>query len=277
MTTSSGVVAGGTVTFSVDGTPVGPVALSGGQAATGVPAGLPVGEHTVTADFISDNTAAVSNGSATTGFSAAKAGSALTASMGAGTVRYGDQGSFTISAQAPTAPAGTDLTGHVTVNDGDTLITEGDTDATGRASLSVLNRADPGAKTYTVSYSGNAGVDASSVAMSVQTAQTNVDLSIDGTDGVLPGTNATITVDVIGTPDAPTGTVTISYDGSQLAGGQVDGNGKLSATVPAAVAGDHQVQVSYAGDARFQPNTATATLSVKAPVANPNAAGAAAA
>ena len=42
-------------------------------------------------------------------------------------------------------------------------------------------------------------------------------------------------------------------------------------------AGDHQIKVGYAGDARFEANTATATLTVKEPVANPNAAGAAAA
>ncbi|MET0862957.1 MAG: Ig-like domain repeat protein [Nakamurella sp.] len=277
VTTSSGVTAGGTVTFAVDGTALGPVALSNGQATIGVPAGLSVGEHTVTAEFTSDNSAAVANGSATAGFSAAKAGSALTASIDDGTIRYGDQESFTITAQAPTAAAGTDLSGHITVHDGETLIAEGDTDPAGQASLSVLNRADPGTKNYTVTYSGNAAVDAASTTLGVQTTQTDVDLTIDGTDDVLAGSNATITLDVIGTPDTPTGTATISYDGGQVAGGPIDGNGKLTATVPAVAAGDHQVQVSYAGDVRFEPKTATATLSVQEPVVNPNAAGAAAA
>jgi hypothetical protein len=275
--TSSGVSAAGTVTFSLDGTKLGPVALSNGEASTGVPAGLPIGDHIVTADFVSDNATAVSNGSAAAKFVAAKSASTLTAAFGDGVVRYGDQETFTITATAPSAPAGTDLTGHVTVHDGETVVAEGDTDSAGQASLSVLNRADPGSRNYTVSYSGNAAVDAATVALAVQTSQTNVDLAIDGADDVLSGTNATITVDVIGTPDAPTGTATISYDGAQIAGGPIDGNGKISATVPAVVAGDHKVQVSYAGDSRFEPNTATATLSVKDPVANPNAAGAAAA
>jgi lipoprotein-anchoring transpeptidase ErfK/SrfK len=275
--TSAGTAAGGTVTFALDGTALGQVALANGQASTGLPAGLSVGDHTVTADFASDNATSVANGSATITFSAVKAGSTLTAAFGDTAVRYGDQETFTIAAQAPSAPAGTDLTGHVTVHDGDTVIAEGDTDPTGQASLSVLNRADPGNRTYTVSYSGNGAVDAATVPLAVQTTQTNVDLAIDGTDDVLAGTDATITVDVIGTPDAPTGTATISYDGAQIGGGPIDGNGKISATVSAVVAGDHQVQVSYAGDARFEPNTATTTLSAKDPVANPNAAGAAAA
>jgi len=276
VSTASGVAASGTVTFSLDGTALDPVALADGQATTGVPSGLPVGEHSVIADFVSDNATSVSNGSATVSFSAAKAGATLSASFGEGVVRYGDQETFTITAQAPTAPVGTDLSGHVTVHDGDALIAEGDTDPSGQASLSVLNRADPGSRSYTVSYAGNAAVDASTVALAVQTTQTNVDLAIDGVEDALSGTNATITVDVIGTPDAPTGTATISYDGAQIAGGPIDGNGKISATVSDVVAGDHQVQVSYAGDARFEPNTATATLSVRDPVANPNAAGAAA-
>ena len=54
-------------------------------------------------------------------------------------------------------------------------------------------------------------------------------------------------------------------------------DGKISAVATAVAAGDHRSRSSYAGDARFQPNTATATLTVKEPVANPNAAGAAAA
>jgi len=277
VSTSSGVAAGGTVTFSLDGTALAPVALADGQAATGVPAGLPVGDHTVTVDFVSDNAAAVSNGSATVGFSAAKASAMITAAFGDGVVRYGDQEDFTITVQAPSAPAGTDLSGHVTVHDGDALIAEGDTDPSGQASFGVLNRADPGSRTLAVSYSGNAAVDAATIALTVQTTQTNADLAIAGTDDVLSGTNATITVDVIGTPDTPTGTATISYDGAQIAVGSIDGNGKLSATVPAVIAGDHRVQVSYAGDARFEPNTATAALSARDPVANPNAAGAAAA
>jgi hypothetical protein len=265
------------VTFSLDGMALASVPVADGRAATGVPAGLAVGDHTFTADFVSDKASSVSNASGSVGFSAAKVGSTLSAAFGEGVVRYGDPETFSISVTAPTAPVGTDLTGHVAVHDGNTLIAEGDTDPSGQASLSVLNRADPGSRTLQVSYAGNAVVDAATIALAVQTAQTNVDLAITGTDDVLAGSNATITVDVIGTPDAPTGTATISYDGAQIAGGSIDGNGKISATVPVVVAGNHQVQVSYAGDARFQPNTATTTLSAKDPVTNPNAAGAAAA
>ncbi len=212
----------------------------------------------------------------TTTAAPAKAGSSITASVGKDSVRYGDQASLEVSVQAPGAPAGTDLTGHVTFLDGTETIDEGDTDSSGAATLSFLNRADPGSKTYTINYSGGAVVDASTAPLTVQTSQTNVDIAVDWADGLKPGDDATITVDIVGTPDSPTGDVTISYDGNQIADGPVDDNGKITAAANAVTAGDHQIKVNYAGDVRFEPNTATSTLTVKEPVANPNADGAAA-
>ena len=100
----------------------------------------------------------------------------------------------------------------------------------GNAELSVYNTADPGSKTYTVSYSGGAAVDASTSQFAVQTTQTNVDIAISWTEDLLPGGDAVITADIIGTPQSPSGTATISYDGNQIAGGAIDGNGKISGT-----------------------------------------------
>lgn len=277
LSTSTGVPAAGAVTFSVDGAVLGTVAVAGGQASIVIPAGLPIGDHSASATFAPDDVATVSAASGSAAFSAAKAGSSLSASVGKDSIRYGDQETFEISVQAPAAPAGTDLTGHVTIADEATVVAEGDTDSTGTASLSVYNTADPGSKTYTVSYSGGAAVDASTSQFAVQTTQTNADIAITWTDNLLPGGDAVITADVIGTPQSPGGNTTITYDGNQIAAGAVDANGKISGTVSAVSSGDHQVKVSYAGDVRFQPNTSSATLTVKEPVANPNAAGAAAA
>jgi hypothetical protein len=201
----------------------------------------------------------------------------VSAGFGKDSIRYGDQESIDVVVAAPGAPPGTDLGGHITVLDGTAVVAEGDTDPVGHTTLDLLNRADPGSKTYTVSYSGGATVDASTGQFGVQSTQTDVDLAVDWTDGLRPGADAAITVDVIGTPDTPTGVATIAVDGNTVANGPVDGNGKLAGTASAISAGDHQIQVSYAGDVRFEPKTATATLTVKDPVANPNATGAAAA
>jgi len=277
VSTSTGLAAAGTVSFTLDGVALGSAPVASGQAGVVIPAGPPVGDHTVAADFTADDPALITAAAATTTFSAAKAGSSIAASAGKDSIRYGDQETFEVAVQAPTAAAGTDLTGHVVILDGSEVIAEGDTDAAGTASLSVYNRANPGPKTYTASWSGTAAVDASTAEFVVQTTQTNADISIDWPDGLLPGSDATITVDIIGTPDSPTGNVVITYDGNQIANGAVDANGKISGTVTAVAAGDHAVAVNYAGDERFEANTGAATLSVKEPVVNPNAAGAAAA
>ncbi len=277
LSTSTGVPATGTVTFSVDGAALGTAAVADGQASIVIPAGLPVGDHSAAATFAPDNTATVTAASASAAFAATKAGSAVSASVGKDSIRYGDQEQFEITVQAPGAPAGTDLTGHVTVADGAEIVAEGDTDPAGNAALSVYNTADPGSKTYLVSYSGGAAVEASTGQFTVQTTQTNVDIAISWTDNLLPGGDAVITADIIGTPQSPSGNATISYDGNQIAGGAIDDNGKIRGTASAVTAGDHQIKVSYAGDVRFEPNTSSATLTVKEPVANPNAAGAAAA
>jgi hypothetical protein len=247
--------------------------VTANQATAAIPPGLPIGEHTVTASYTSDNASVVGNAEAATTFNAAKAGSSVTASVDP-TIRYGDQETVTIVVTG--AVPGLDVSGEVTVHDETSALVGGAVDSSGQTTLSFLNRADPGSKTYTVSYSGNDAVDASASQFPVQTTQTNADIVIDWADGPLPGADVAITADVVGTPDSPTGVATITYDGAQIGNGQVDANGKITGTASAVVAGDHQIKVSYAGDVRFEPNTATATLTVKEPVANPNQAGAAA-
>jgi len=274
LSTSTGAPANGSVNFVVDGTALGAQPVTANQATAAIPAGLPIGEHTVTATYSSDNTTGVGNAEASASFTVAKTGSSVTASVDKASVRYGDQETVTIVVTG--AAPGVDLSGPVTVHDESGVLVEGAVDASGQTSLSFLNRAEPGSKDYTVSYAGNDAVEASASQLQLQTGQTNADISIDWADGPLPGTDVAITADVVGTPDSPTGTATITYDGAPIANGPVDASGKITGTASAVVAGDHQIQVSYAGDVRFEPNTATATLTVKEPVANPNQAGAAA-
>jgi len=272
LSTPTGVAAAGTVTFDVDGTPLGKQPVAAGKATVEVPATLGVGDHTVTATFASTTPAQVSNTSATTKISVAKAATSVSAAADKDSIRYGDQDAFEITVSGP---AGADLSGGVTVSDGPTVVAEGSTDAGGKASLSFYNTADPGPKNYTVAFAGSAAVEASQAAFVVQTTQTNVDIAINEPSGVQPGQDATITVSVIGTPQKPTGTVTVTVDGNEVANGPLV-DGAITAVAPAVAAGDHAIQVDYAGDVRFQPNTAGATLTVKEPVANPNADGAAA-
>lgn len=271
-TTATGVAPTGTVTFDIDGTALDAQPVSGGQAAIDVPASVGVGQHAITAQFTSDNPAQVSNGSATSTVSVARDTSSVNAAADKDAIRYGDQGSFDVTvAGAP----GVDLSGGVTVLDGSTVVAQGSTDATGRASLPFYNTADPGTKNYTVTFAGSDAVEAAQAVFVVQTTQTNVDIAVNPPTGVLPGQDAIISVSVIGTPQKPTGTATVSVDGNPVATGQLV-DGTLSAAASAVAAGDHTITVEYSGDVRFQPKSASSTLTVKEPVANPNSGGAAA-
>ncbi len=205
----------------------------------------------------------------------AKATVTLTASAGDGQVRYGDQSAFIVTVRSATA--GSDLSGHVAVLDGTAVVAEGDADATGSVQLGFLNTADPGSKTYKVTYSGNPEVTGSAIELPVRTTQTNVDIAIDWPEDATPGKDVTISADVIGTPQTPSGRATITVDGAPVADAAIADDGTISGTAKAVPAGDHAVEVRYAGDVRFEANTATATLTLKPPPVNPNQAGAAAA
>lgn len=207
---------------------------------------------------------------------AGPAAATVSAATAKSDVRYGDNSSFAVAVAAPAAAPGTDLTGPISITDGSTVIAQGSTDPTGAASLAFYNTVDPGDRTYTVSYGGNASVQPATGSLTLHTTTTNVDISIGKITGVQPGQPATIAVRVIGTPQSPSGPVTVTVDGAAVGQGAVDDQGRFTATLPAAAEGTHQISVAYAGDVRFDPATATASFTVSPPVANPNQAGAAA-
>jgi len=276
VTAADGHAVAGAVAFTVDGAAAGSASVAAGLASVPLPAGLTVGDHAVAASFTPTDAAAVTAAAGTATYTVARATPSITAGVGKDSIRYGDSESFDITVAAAGAPAGTDLTGHVAVLDGDTVVTEGDVDASGHALLDFYNIADPGTRTYTARYDGNAAVAAGTAQITVTTTQTNADIMISFSDNPAPGSNVTVTADVVGTPQSPGGNATISVDGNQIAADAVNEKGIITATAAAVTAGDHTVTVTYAGDVRFQPNTASATLTVKEPVTNPNAAGAAA-
>lgn len=272
---STGVPTSGAVAFTVDGAAVSSQPVADGKASVDIPAGLAIGDHPVTAVFTADRPAEIAAATGTATLSITRSASTLTATGHKDTIRYGDKGYFNIAVQPLGAPPGTDLTGAVTVLDGTTTVAQGTTDPSGAAKLQFLNTADPGAKYYTVSYAGNATVAPSQYTVSIQTTQTDVDFSIKK-PVLKPGESGTVTVSVVGTPVMPTGTVSVTVDGAEVVNGALDANGQISAPVSAVTAGSHKIKVSYSGDVRFEADTATSTLSVKPPLTNPNAAGAAA-
>ena len=157
VSTSSGVPATGTVSFAVDGAAAGDAAVAGIPGGGAIPSLTAEGARDGPPPRIVARTQPMRRrrrGPASRG----DQGGLITASVGAGSIRYGDQSAFTVTVKTP--KAGADLTGHVAVLDGGAVLVEGDTDGTGTVSLGFLNTADPGSKTYTVRYDGNAKVAA---------------------------------------------------------------------------------------------------------------------
>ncbi|MEO5834244.1 MAG: Ig-like domain repeat protein [Nakamurella sp.] len=273
VTTLTGVPAAGAVEFTVDGAPIGGAALTDGSGALQIPAGLTLGAHAVAANFTPDAADQIAAGSGAGTLTINKTATAVLATGRADALRYGDHSGFTVSVIPTGAPA--DLTGAVTVSTGGTTVAEGATDATGAALLDFYNTVDPGTQNYTVSYAGNDMVEPARSDFTVTTTPTTVDISITKPT-LKPGDSGTVTVSVIGTPQMPTGTATVTFDGAVVAEAALNGDGKITAPVSAVSVGSHTVKVSYSGDVRFEAGSASNTLTVKAPVVNPNSDGGAA-
>ena len=276
LTSATGVPVTGSVTFAVNGAPLGPVPVAANAAAVEIPAAMGIGDHAIIAAFVPDNPAQLTAAQAAGTVSITKA-PVTVAVTGRETVRYGDWTSVDVTVQSAAGgdAAAIDLSGPVALTDASgAVLADGATDAAGHASLEFLVRADPGPITYTVSYGGTDVTDAGQAQLAQQITQTNVDLAIDYPDTVKPGDVPRISLSVIGTPDTPTGTAVIAVDGTEIAAGQLS-DGSISGTAPALAAGEHTISVRYGGDARFEANEASATITAAEPPANPNAAGAA--
>lgn len=258
----------GLVQFTLDGTALGGVALATGAATMYLPAGLPLGDHAVAVSFTPTRPAEVTAADGSAVLSITTAPSTVTATGHTDVVRYGDNGYVNVAVSAPSAP-GVDLTGSVAVLDNGTPIAQGTVDATGVAQLEFYNTADPGTRTYTVSYAGTAVIVGSESPVTITTSQTNVDIAIS-TPKLRPGQSGTIAVSVIGTPQRPTGPVSVSVDGAEVASGELI-DGQITAPISNLSAGSHAVKVTYGGDIRFEASTAAVSMSVKEPISNPNA------
>jgi lipoprotein-anchoring transpeptidase ErfK/SrfK len=271
--TATGVPAAGKVNFALDGAATGEAPVTDGAAAIEIPAGLAIGEHLVDASFVPEVADRVTGTTGQASLAIAKTTTAVLATAGSEAIRYGDHSTFRVAVTSTGSPA--DLTGAVTVTANGTTVAEGTTDAAGAAALEFYNTVDPGTRTYTVSYAGNDRVEAARAEFAVQSTRTDVDIAID-TPNLPAGGSGTVTVSVVGTPQKPTGTATLSYDGTVIAEGSLDAAGRISAPVSSVPAGAHTVAVRYSGDVRFDGAEASTTWKVKEPVVNPNADGAAA-
>jgi hypothetical protein len=140
----------GNITFRSDATPLGTVALSGGQA-TLMTATLPAGTHTITADYSGDTNIAPSSDTLTQTVNKAPTTTTLTSSPNPSA--FGNPVTFTATVTATPPGSGTP-SGTATFRRGTTVLGSGSLDGTGHARLTTSGL-QVGTSSITATYNGD--------------------------------------------------------------------------------------------------------------------------
>jgi hypothetical protein len=243
----------GSVTFYDGATPMATVALSGNKAAFTTQT-LSGGWHKVTAAYSGDSKF-IASSSGTALVDVTRAASTIGISSSGSPSVYGKPITFTATVKSSTI--GTP-TGTVTFKDGNTGIGFGSLN-NGVAKFTT-QKLSVGTHKISASFSGDVNFGGST-----STAVTEV-ITKAGTSSVVKSSlnpakkgaavtfTATVSSATIGTP---TGTVTFKDGSTTLGTGTLSG-GKAAFTTTKLGVGNHQISVSYAGDATFKSSTSPA-------------------
>ena len=139
-------------------------------------------------------------------------------------------------------------TGKVTVKEGRTVLGTGSLDGSGKVTIGLSNHLKVATHTLSVSYAGNAKLNASSATVSLKITKATPSVSSTAPSSVSHTAKAKVTVKVTATGTTPGGTVRI-YEGAKvLATGTLSG-GKVTITLPRLSRGKHTLHAFYAGSA----------------------------
>ncbi len=245
----SGATPAGTVTFTVDSTQQS-ATLSGG-AASSLFTGLSVGQHTVTASYVSTN-----------GFTTVTS-STVTLTVGKATPTITLQSSTTTTALSPvtftatlSSTAGTP-TGTVTFYNGTAVL--GSSSLTSGVATLTTSAIGSGSSSVTAVYSGDVDfitVTSSAVALNLGKATPTITLQSSATTTTALS-SVTFTATVAATAGTPTGTVTF-FNGSVALGTSTLSGGKASLAVTTLGDGTQTITAVYSGDANFVSVTSSA-------------------
>ena len=253
--TSADGTPAGTLTFSVDGTNLAPVTVSGGSASVQTSA-LAAGMHMVIATFTSSDgsfaTASSTSGSLTIG----QASPAITFAPPQPSISYGTQlasslnatstvaGTFSYTAQ-PTGGTAGPVTATTILDAGTYTLT---------ASLTPTDTTD-----YTTA--------TQSTTLTVTQASVTPLLSIVSTTPVY-GTPNSATITLSAVAGTPTGTVQFTLDGTASGAPVAVSSGTAHYVLPTLSAGKHVVAATYSGDTDFS-SAAVAGLTITVAQATP--------
>jgi hypothetical protein len=256
---SSPAPATGSVAF-IDGTnQIGAAALGGAQAQASFTATtLAVGTHTITASYQGD----------------ANYKPAVSSPLSLTIVQA--QTAITVSAQPPTAVAGTPValiaaiavtqgvampTGTVTFTNGGVTIGS-QAVATSQALIGPIFA--PGVQSIVANYSGDTNASgAVSIPLQLQVVIATTAAAVtSGTDPSTVLSPVAFSARVAGNGGIPTGTVTFSSDGATFGNAMLDATGTASLSSAGLAVGSHSITVSYSGDGNNAPASSASITQV---------------
>jgi hypothetical protein len=255
-------VASGTVTFTVNGAPIGsPVTLAGGSATSAAFSSLSPGTYDIEATYGGDqnfvgSSAALDEG---TGLDVTQAATAMGLTSSPNPSAYGATVSFTATVSA-VAPATGRPSGVVDLYDGDALLgaaslSAGDTPGVATATI-TSSTLTSGSHAMRAVYLGNFNFTGQSASLSQVVGQvpTTTGLSV-ASNPVVYGQAVALTAVVASNPPAagaPTGPVTFT-DGATVLGtvalAAQQGSQVATLSVPGLEGGVHHLRASYSGSA----------------------------
>ncbi|MDW5594063.1 Ig-like domain repeat protein [Conexibacter stalactiti] len=256
----------GSVTFAVNGTPLGgPVELTDGSARSNAIA-LPSGTHDVTATYDGSPRYAPATADAVQSVGATATATELTADPRSPVV--GQASLITVTVKPPSASPAAVPTGGVDVLVDGIVACDGVTLVAAQATCAVTAPELPGAHQITARYEpGSLDFSASRGALAQLVGQGRTTVTLEATpDPSVFGEPVRLHAQVAAAGAAtgnPTGAVTFTVDGAPvgqpvpLRDGRAD-----SVAIPALAAGPHVLLASYGGDASFFANAAGATQGV---------------
>ena len=252
---ANAVQASGTITFAVDGTSVGTVALTNGQASWAISA-LVSGAHSVTASYSGDTNFLAGNAAPVT-ITAAKSATTVTLTPSATSLTY--PAAFTATASVAQTLSTVAPSGSVTfLVDGSAVSTVAI--SSGTATLPPLVLAG-GNHTVSASYTGDSSYlaeSASAVTVTVKKPAAAPAVHPSPTPAVV-GTviNAVATVAGVSGGSTPTGKVTFYLDGVN-SGNLLLSGGTVTYPISGASVGKHTVAIQYNGDLNYVGSTSSA-------------------
>jgi hypothetical protein len=249
----SGSTPTGTVTFLVDGTPIGSATLDSSGTATLTTAGLSAGSHYVLATYSGDaNYSSIDSDQIT---QVVNPGSTSTSTAVASSLNPSTYGQGITLTATVTSGSGTP-TGTITFKGDAVTIGTGTLDGTGTATL-TSSSLNGGTHSITAAYGGDATFAAStsaSLSLTVNLASTSTALASSLNPSPF-GQLITFTAMVTSGVDTPTGTVSF-LDGTTVLGtSSLDKSGTALFTTSSLSQSSHSITAVYAGDVNYAGST----------------------